>query len=378
MKICVIVHKYDVPVDIPCCYPMGYMYISAVLKKAGHEVKVLNYNLWDYDLKQEIAGHDRVLFTGYEPFLSRIKKDAEICKEVGIKTIIGGGLATFLPDEMLQYCDTVIIGEGDISVLNALNETGKINGVKPKLSELPLPDYEGFGIEEYKKRQLMPHIGVLTSRGCPYSCIFCAHICNFQYRNLEDVFNEIDLYNQKYRIDSIIFNDNTLNLNKERYLEICEGMKQRKLAWSAAIRVDNFDEEMAKESKESGCKYFVVGVESLNQDKLDMMNKKITVEQTIKTLDLLHKYNIDYLGNLIVGFDGETRDDILNELKGIPNKYNLFPYFLQPFIGIKASAKHKLTPDEYNSFEQLFKDIVHKRGEYFCLDFKETIKEVTI
>ncbi len=364
MKICIVVHKYAVPLDDPCCYPMGFLYISAVLKKAGHEVKVLNYNLWDYDLKQEIAGHDRVLFTGQEEFLPYIERDPLICKELGIKTIIGGGLATFLSDRMLQYCDTVVMGEGDISILNALNETGKIKGVKPNLSELPLPDYDGFGIEEYKKRHLSPHIGVLTSRGCPYNCSFCSHICNFQYRDLKDVFDEIDLYVKKYKIDCIIFNDNTLNLNKKRYLEICNGMKQRKLAWSAAIRVDNFDEEMTKISKESGCEYFVVGVESFNQKKLDMMNKKITEAQTIKTLDLLHKHNINYHGNVLVGFSGETYEDIMNELKSIPSKYNVFPSFVRPFIGIKELCTHSLTAQEQDYLTNKFKEYIYSKGKY--------------
>lgn len=333
MNICLVLHKYSVSLADPCCYPLGYMYISAVLKQSGHNVKVLNYNLFDYDFEQEIQDCDVVGFTGFEEFLPSIQRDAAICKAQGIKTILGGALATFKADEMLQYVDTVIIGEGESVIDLALSAFGKVQGNKSDINKLPLPDYEGFGIAEYNRRHSINYMGVLTSRGCPHSCRFCAHTCKFQLRSLYSVFDEIDVYMERYGAEYIVFNDNTFNMSKARFLKICTGMKQRGLSWSAAIRVDIFDEEMAVAAKDSGCKYFVVGVESFKQEKLDRMNKMILVEQIFKTLDLLHKYGIDYHGNVLTGLPGETFENILDEISAIPKKYNVYPVLVQPFVG---------------------------------------------
>jgi radical SAM superfamily enzyme YgiQ (UPF0313 family) len=274
--------KYGVDISDPCCFALGFMTISSVLKLQGHDVKVLNYNLWDYNFEDEIENADAVLMTGFEEFLPTIKAQAKVCKDKGIQTILGGALATFKPLEMLEYVDTVVIGEGETVLHEALTRKGVIYGnepEKPCIDNFPLPDYHGFGIDEYNRRHSIRYMGVLTSRGCPYRCKFCVQTCNFQERNLSLVFEEIDGYKAEYGVEMIVFNDNTLNLRKERWMTLCEGMKERNIGWGAAIRVDNFDEEMAKAAKESGLSYLVVGVESFKQSKLDEMNKRIKTEQ---------------------------------------------------------------------------------------------------
>jgi len=349
MKICLICHKYAVPLDDPCCYPLGFMYASAVLKSLGYAVKVLNYNLWDYDLKEEIKGHDLVGFTGFEEFLPYIKRDAAICKEMGIKTILGGALATFKPEEMGKHVDDVIEGEVERAM-----------GLRLDF----LPDYDGFGIEEYHKRHSVKYMGVLTSRGCPFHCTFCAQTCSFSYRPIKHVFDEIDIYVAKYRTEAIIFNDNTFNLKKDRFMALCTGMKERKLRWGAAIRVEPLDEEMAKAAKEGGCQGFVVGIESFNQARLDMMNKQVTVEQIERCLDMLNHYRINYSGNILVGFENDTYEDVEREIHSVPARFNVFPVMVQPFIGTKNGYTRKLDKEQFNYFSGVFKEYVESRGKY--------------
>lgn len=346
MNIVLVLHKYNLPLDDPCCYPLGYMYVSAKYKAEGHRVKVLNYNLWDYDLREEIKGFDLVGFTGFEEFLPYIKRDAAICKDMGIKTILGGALATFLPKDMSQIVDEVVEGEFEDGTL--------------------LPDYEGFGIEEYKSRQQHFHMGILSSRGCPFHCTFCAQTCRYSERNLDEVFWEIDLYRAKYGCDAFIFNDNTLNVTKSRFLEICNGMKDRG-QWGAAIRPDVFDDEMAKTAKECGALYFIVGVESFNQDKLDRMNKKTKVEDIYICLDLLNKYNIDYHGNILFGFEGETHGDIVTEmdtLASLAGRYKIYPAMVQPFIGTKNGKLRSIDSRTYEFFNSAFKEYIISQGKY--------------
>ena len=361
MKLVLVCHRYGVRLDDPCCYPLGFMYISSVLKSQGHAVKVLNYNLWEYDFREEIQGCDAVLFTGFEEFLPYIIRDAAICRELGIRTILGGALATFAPHEMLQHVDTVITGEGEAVVSHALSSCGIIHGTRPDLDDLPLPDYEGFGIQEYRRRHGINYMGVLTSRGCPYSCLFCAHTCSFQMRKLAAVFDEIAHYREVYGVTTIVFNDNTLNLSKKRFMDICTGMKELGMGWTAAIRVDIFDEQMAIAFKESGGTYFIVGIESFNQGKLDAMQKHTTTNQIIVTLDLLKKYDIKYHGHVLLGLPGEKYTDIVAELEAIPRGYNVFPVLVQPFIGT-SYRQRDISEEQTGILNDAFLQFAQSRG----------------
>lgn len=350
MKICLILHKYGIPLEDPCCYPLGFMYVSSALKSEGCEVKVLNYNLWDYDFEEELSGQDLALFTGFEEFKKQIMRDSEICFNLGIKPIVGGALATF--GGMKDFRGKVYAGEIESEILGHNN-----------IDIFPLPDYEGFGIDEYHKRHNLRYMGVLTGRGCPWSCTFCAQTCEFRLRKLDNVFGEIDLYRQKYNIEMTVFNDNTLNINKPRWMKICEGMKGRGI-WCAAIRCQPFDDDMARAAKESGCVYLVVGVESFNQEKLDRMNKKIRVHQIVRTLDLLHKYNINYHGNVLFGFENESIGDINEEWLSVDKNYKVFPAMVQPFVGTKDGMDRKITNDEYSKLNTEFIKYVHDNGKY--------------
>ncbi len=361
MNILLVLHKYGVSIDDPCCYPLGFMQISAVLKRQGHNVKVLNYNLHDYFLNDYLAEADAVLFTGFEEFKEQIIADAALCKIWGVRTILGGALATFAPGEMIQYVDAVVVGEGEEVIEKALQETGIIYGKVPDLDSLPYPDYDGFGIDEYNRRHPVKYMGVLTSRGCPYSCKFCAQTCAFQERDLCHVFDEIDYYRGKYGITHVVFNDNTLNVRKDRFMEICRGMKLRGLKWSAAIRADRFDDAMGEAFKNSGGQYFVIGVESFKQSKLDAMNKRISAKQITETLDILHKHKIGYHGNILFGLPGETMQDIAEEIRDAPRGYNVFPVLVQPFIGTKLRER-AISPAETQYLDGMFKSFVKGAG----------------
>jgi anaerobic magnesium-protoporphyrin IX monomethyl ester cyclase len=361
VKIVLVLHKYGVRLDDPCCFPLGFMYISAVLKQAGHDVTVLNQNISDFNINSINA--DAVLFTGFEEFKNPIIHDAAIFRGKGIKTILGGALATFQPQEMLNHLDTVIVGEGEEAICQALYSSGIIHGAKPNLDELPLPDYEGFGVGEYHIRNGIKHIGVLTSRGCPWSCRFCAQTCNFQYRDIGKVFEEIDFYREKYSPDLLVFNDNTLNIAKSRFMEICSKMEERKLPWTAAIRVSGFDEEMAIAAKNGGCKHFVVGVESFKQSKLDEMNKRIKVNEIYQALDLLHKHKIGYHGNVLTGLPNETSEDILDEIMNIPSGYNIHPVLVQPFIGTQYQTR-SISLEHEKLFSDTYRSMIEERGMF--------------
>ena len=335
MKLALILPRYGVSISDPCCYPLGVLYASAMAKRLGHSVDFFNMNLGPIP-NVAFTDYDAILLTGGEEFLPFNKATAELARMNGVKTVLGGALATYRSQEMARYFDSVVVGEGEGALESALAEEGIFHCKPLPITEIPWPDYESFGIDEYHKRHSLRYMAVMTSRGCPFRCSFCAHTCAYRERPLVDVFAEIDHYIDRYKIEMLVVCDNTLNVKKPRFMEFCDGMAARGVKWSAAIRTDRFDEQMAVAAKKSGASYFVVGVESFVQRRLDMMGKKTFVADNVRTLNLLHKHRINYHGNLLLGFEGETVSDVMAEFVAAPKGYNIFPALLQPFVGIKA------------------------------------------
>lgn len=348
MKACLVLPNYGPNMmNDPCCYPLGFMYVSSFLKVLGYKVKVLNFNLFDYDLREEFKGQDAVCLTGFEQFLEENKYIQGIAHEVGAKTVLGGAMATFREKDMRKVFDAVVPGEIEDNL---------------PINVIPHPDYKGFGIEEYNRRHSVKYIGILASRGCPFCCVFCSHLCNYRERTLSKVEAELDAYIHDYDIKYVVFNDNTLNVTKERFLAICEMMRNKHVSWSAAIRCDVFDDDMAYAASNSGCQYFVVGVESFRQERLDKMNKRVKVDQVKTTLDLLHKYKIDYHGNIILGLDDETVEDITEEIEELPKGYNLYPVLAQSFVGTKVNSS--LPVDQRDHLNSIFSKYAESKGKY--------------
>jgi radical SAM superfamily enzyme YgiQ (UPF0313 family) len=354
MNITLVCYTYGIPLSDACCYPLGFLYVSSILKSKGHNVKILNYNLYDYDFKEEIKNQDLVMFTGFASFKNQIIRDAAICREAGILTSLGGALGTFCEEEMRQHVDSVCVGEYDKDI---------------NIDKIPYPDFDGFGIDKYFEANELKHIGVLTSRGCVFNCTFCSQTCKFRYRKVKSVMEEVDFYIIKYGIELVIFNDNTFNFSKSRFIHLCSEMKTRKIPWSASIRCDKFDNEMAKVAKDSYCKYFLIGIESFKQEKLDAMNKQLRVEDIYKTIDLLEKYKINYHGNLLLGFEDESYADIVSEVNNIKDNKHIFPSLVQPFIGTKNGYKRSITKEETLFLNSSFEEYAVANEKYVYSEF---------
>jgi radical SAM superfamily enzyme YgiQ (UPF0313 family) len=141
-------------------------------------------------------------------------------------------------------------------------------------------------------------------------------------------------------------------------------MKDRGLGWGASIRVEPWDEEMTRTAKASGCRGMVVGVESFNQERLDMMHKGVKVESITDCLDLLNKHEIPYNGNILVGFENDTWEDVTREVESIPGRFRVFPTLVQPFIGTKDGYTRKLDKGQTDYLAGVFKGYAESNGRY--------------
>ena len=319
--------------------PLGLGYLSSYLQSKGYTTEIidgLNRVLSNEDIVKKCSGADVVGISCMSAYFSEVIDLTRKLKNRGFKVVIGGPHATALPEETLKEtnADYIIIGEGEVSFSEILDNRGTSkNLIKSKLIEnldtLPMPDWQKMDPRNYKKA---PHGGlikkfpvapVITTRGCPFDCTFCASPLlwerKIRFRSPENVVDEIEYLIKDFGVREIHFEDDNLTLKKEHIESICKLIlkKRIKIAWATpnGVRADTLDIDMLKLMKESGCYYLVFGIESANQSILDRVKKKeslSTIERVVKQAN-----SLGFLtqGFFIFGLPGETEQTMLNTIE---------------------------------------------------------------
>jgi len=159
---------------------------------------------------------------------------------------------------------------------------------------------------------------MLTSRGCPYQCLYChrPHMGkHFRARSPENVVEEMEIC-RGMGIKEILIYDDTFNVDKKRVLDICSLIEQRNLSinFDVRARIDRMDKELLVALKNAGCIRIHYGIESANQRILDILHKGITVEQAERVMKETRKTGIETLAYFMIGNPTETRSEILNTI----------------------------------------------------------------
>jgi radical SAM superfamily enzyme YgiQ (UPF0313 family) len=186
---------------------------------------------------------------------------------------------------------------------------------------IPMPALDLVPIEKYRISPDMrtgSRLGlIITSRGCPYDCMFCANKLltkrTYRLRSIPSVIEEIEYYLEHYQINQLMIFDDNFAVDKKRTLELCAEFVRRgypaRFNWWTEARVDVLDEEILAAMKRAGCSIISLGLESGNQRLLDLIKKNITLEQTRKTVELIHKTGIKSRASFILGLPTETREE---------------------------------------------------------------------
>lgn len=189
----------------------------------------------------------------------------------------------------------------------------------PELDLLPFPDRELFNVPLYLKiwqeNTNMTSLHMITSRGCPFGCIFCDKSVigrTYRYRNPKLVVDEMQQLWEQYHPDDIFLFDDLFTLQQEKVMMICQEIKQRTLPlkWSAQGKVGIVDLEMLSAMKEAGCTELLFGVESGSNRILSFLKKGFTREEVIRTFIACHEVGLRAGAYLIVGVPGERKEDI--------------------------------------------------------------------
>lgn len=396
MKIALVRPNYKSHIITP---PIGLGYLSSYLKKSGIETKIidgLKENLSPSRLMRRILkfNPDAVGITCLTAFYQEVVVLARELAKNKITTVIGGQHPTFLPYRTLleSQADFVVCGEGEIPLLelaeskfcnksirgvysleNLKSEQQEIikASVVDNLDDLPFPDWEQIDPREYPRA---PHgavvrgfpVGVMvTSRGCPFECTFCAapRFCDrtIRFRTPENVVAEIDYLMKNFNISEVHFEDDNFTLNADNVKKFCRLLieKNIKIHWACpnGVRADHISEDLIVLMKQSGCYYIAYGIESVNSSILEKIKKRESVETIQRAIDMTGKAGISTQGFFIFGLPGETaasmEDNIRFALRSGLSRAQFVILDVLPGSELWDSLRGKFTPNwSKESFRQ--------------------------
>jgi anaerobic magnesium-protoporphyrin IX monomethyl ester cyclase len=347
--------------------PLGILYIAAYLEKYEVPVEILDANLHEYTYEKAAVeackkGPDIVGVTATTVTLGNALNIIRAVRQIRPETVtmIGGPHVTYTPSETLASCpelDVVVIGEGEVTSLelskaveglgldrkrqSSIRELARrlsgINGIayrdpdnqalirytppRPLIQDLdsiPFPARHLVPFDKYVVWNKNESAGmIMTSRGCPFACNYCISSrmagIKFRGRSAKNVVDEVQLLHEEYGLKGIEFIDDLFMMSHKRAKEIALDIKSRgiDILWSASSRVNTINEDLIKELKKSGLATLYFGVESGSQRVLDLMNKRITLDQVRAAFKASRGNKIYTIGSFMLGYPGET----LNEMK---------------------------------------------------------------
>ena len=366
--------------------PAVHVFSRAYLPRVGIATMgaILAENNFDCDLyfapkKKDIDKlfqYDIVGIGALSNTITEAYRIAVMLKQKNIKVIMGGPHVSFMPEEAIEYCDYVVIGEGDNTLLtlcNSIKNNTSCNSIKglvyknsngmitntgfPDVVEyknLPSPDF--MLSPEIRKSGKIPPI-VVTSRGCPHNCSFCSVTPIFgkayRFKTNEQVILELNPVLDR----SVCFGDDNFCANPKRTKSLLRDMIKKNsipLRWAGQMCVKSAeDNELLDLMQETRCRIVYVGIESVAAGTLTDYGKNHKIEDIKKCVNNLHKHNIGVHGMFVVNINDEvnTPDQIVDF--AIENDIDTIQICsLTPFPGAE-------------SYKELEDKLLHKKWEYF-------------
>lgn len=283
-----------------------------------HDVHYIEISdLKDSKSTQDTLGNfDLIALSSYSAQIKEAYQLADIIRDKGVPVVMGGIHVTCLPDEAKKHCDSVVIGEGELS-WPALVKDAESGALKPfygnisdefDFNEAPMPAFELLDIDKYNR------LTVQTSRGCSHQCEFCASsiLLTKQYKQkpAEKVLDEIDKIREIWEHPFIEFADDNTFVNKEYWKKLLPELKKRKIRWFTETDISiSQDKELLKLMRESGCAQVLIGLESPSESALNGIEtkqnwkaKQLNIyKEAIKTIQ---SHGISVNGCFILGLDG--------------------------------------------------------------------------
>lgn len=339
--------------------PLGIAYIAAQAREKGYNVKFIDLGEFsvNQDLIKNIPYGDVYGITSsfldlkvshYVAFLLKSRNPESII-------VIGGPGPTSSPELIdKSYFDAIILGEGENAFIDLLKDyetTGKTNffysaALLDNLDNLPFPARDLFKIKGGRifsfgySYEGETSTGLITSRGCPYNCSYCATNATWKskvrFRSAENILNEIEECVNKYNIRQFRIQDDNFTLDKKRVEEICKAIIKRNLNihWRCSTSSSLVDIELLNLMKKAGCKEISFGAESGDPDVLKLLNRKQNPETISRSVENAHKAGIKVRLFFMVGLPGTTKKTAYRDIEFLkrtkPDALNLAIYTPYP------------------------------------------------
>jgi radical SAM superfamily enzyme YgiQ (UPF0313 family) len=288
--------------------PLGLLYLAAALKQdARHEVSVHDLaSMTADDAISSLPSCDAYGITSTSMELPQAGRFAARIKErfPGAWTLLGGPGAC-VPDLVpSSHIDTVVVGEADYSLPELLSSQTRPG----LLYSRPYTDLDAL---PFPARDLLEHQGgdvflrgenyigtgstvILSSRGCPFSCAFCAVKTMglpLRLRSPHSVADEIRHVMKRYGIMQFRFNDDIINISTRRVRELCDAIGELGAAWRISCRVNPLDDEILGALRDAGCRELSFGIESFDDVVLQGLRKRASAVQNELALELAFRHD---------------------------------------------------------------------------------------
>ncbi|MDD5565769.1 MAG: radical SAM protein [Candidatus Omnitrophica bacterium] len=361
----VVESRYDRPV-----FPhLGLGYIASYLRSRGVACSVLDAKMEGLSLSgllgrlKEIKPH-LVGLTSMTHEIGNVHFVAKRIKESfpGAKIALGGVHATFLPLETLRdypEFDFIVSGEGEETFFDLYNSlscgkpgAGVIAGlsfledgtIKTNPSREKIHNLDGLPFPAWESFPLAKEYPVMTSRGCPFECIFCANPNGrvLRARSAESVVSEFEWVVNTFHPQRIVFWDEGLTFDRRRAESIFDSLIKKglhkKVRWYAQTHVSSVDYLLCKKMKEAGCVSIGLGIESGNERILSRLRKKTSISKIEKAVKDAKRAGLPVEGYFIFGHPHETKETALDTLRFAVRLNPEYPVFgiMVPYPGTEV------------------------------------------
>jgi anaerobic magnesium-protoporphyrin IX monomethyl ester cyclase len=328
-------------------FPTGLGVIAGYLRKYdGIEPRIFDEQIrpfTDVSLKQAILEEKEPRIVGLSLLTINSARAYEVARRIKridpkVLVVVGGIHATVLPEECLsaEGVDVAIRREGEITLSELIRRVreGKgfeeLEGIsyrrngnyvhnpdRPVIEDLNILPPFPYDLFEKNRESYRDFGTVITSRGCPYDCIFCSQRAitgrRYRYFSNERVLAEIELLIEKYGVDNIWFMDDNFVVNRKRALSLMDGIiqagYQKKAGFVAEMRGESVTYELLNKMKEANFRIMSLGMETLVPRLLEVVEKGETVEENIRAVKMAHEVGISTSTTFIFGIPTETREE---------------------------------------------------------------------
>ncbi len=313
---------------------------------------------------------------------AHINADPEIIKVMGVTYGFRGDCEFVFP----EFCKKILRNEEPKGLSGLIvNRKDTLKANKPAFIEnldlLPFPHYESLPLDKYFSLSSgLKTISTITSRGCPYRCIYCSKLqkAKIQYLSIENVVKQLELAIDRYNFQWIEFVDEIFTINRERTVEFCERIIESSLNfyWGCRTRADFIDDALLRLMKKAGCSKIYFGVESGSERIRFLDNKKISNEKYTEAVRLCHKNKIETMCYYIIGHPTETKEDIRKTIKFSLKLKSDLAYFFK-MIPIPNSKLFEMASNSGQIAENIWTEYMLGKSQH-PIYYPETVNKKTM